>query len=48
MADVPDGFDCDDGNREKCQKHGVAIAEIEAFFAGAPRRCLSHSRFGIA
>ncbi len=24
-----DGFDWDDGNLEKCQKHGVSIAEIE-------------------
>jgi uncharacterized DUF497 family protein len=24
------GFDWDDGNREKCQKHGVSPAEIEA------------------
>ena len=24
-----DGFDWDDGNREKCQRHGVSIAEIE-------------------
>ena len=28
------GFDWDDGNRAKCLKHGVAIAEIEALFAG--------------
>ena len=25
-----DGFDWDDGNREKCRKHGVPIAGIEA------------------
>jgi hypothetical protein len=29
-----DGFDWDRGNREKCQKHGVSAAEIEALFAG--------------
>ena len=29
-----DGFDWDDGNREKCQKHGVSIAEVEALFEG--------------
>jgi uncharacterized protein len=29
-----DGFDWDAGNREKCQKHGVSIAEIEDFFQG--------------
>ncbi len=26
----PAGFDWDEGNREKCRKHGVSIAEIEA------------------
>jgi uncharacterized DUF497 family protein len=31
------GFDWDDGNREKCRKHGLSIAEIEALFADAPR-----------
>jgi uncharacterized protein len=30
-------FDWDDGNREKCQKHGVSVAEIEAFLGGTPR-----------
>ncbi len=28
------GFDWDDGNIDKCQKHGVSIAEIEAAFEG--------------
>jgi hypothetical protein len=28
------GFDWDGGNREKCRKHGVSVAEIEALFAG--------------
>jgi uncharacterized DUF497 family protein len=27
-----DGFDWDDGNRDKCQKHGVSIREIERLF----------------
>ena len=31
------GFDWDDGNRAKCQKHGVSIAEIETLLAGSPR-----------
>ena len=31
------GFDWDGGNRAKCQKHGVSIAEIEALFINAPR-----------
>jgi uncharacterized DUF497 family protein len=26
------GFDWDDGNREKCAKHGVSITEIESVF----------------
>ena len=26
------GFEWDDGNREKCQKHGVSIEEIEELF----------------
>jgi uncharacterized DUF497 family protein len=29
-----DGFDWDDGNRSKCQKHGVSVAEIESLFQG--------------
>ena len=31
------GFDWDDGNRSKCEKHGVSIAEIEALFLQGPR-----------
>lgn len=30
------GFDWDDGNLAKCQKHGVTIADIESVFIGAP------------
>jgi|SRR5215813_2617306 len=26
------GFDWDKGNRDKCQQHGVSMAEIEALF----------------
>jgi uncharacterized DUF497 family protein len=26
------GFDWDDGNRDKCQQHGVTIPEIESVF----------------
>ncbi|MGA2370133.1 MAG: BrnT family toxin [Candidatus Korobacteraceae bacterium] len=29
-----EGFDWDDGNRAKCQKHGVSVAEIESLFRG--------------
>lgn len=32
-----DGFDWDAGNRDKCGKHGVSPAEIEALFRGAVR-----------
>jgi uncharacterized DUF497 family protein len=31
------GFDWDDGNWSKCQKHGVSIAEIESLFLNGPR-----------
>jgi uncharacterized DUF497 family protein len=37
MGLAADGFDWDAGNREKCQKHGVSIAEIEAFLLADPR-----------
>jgi len=30
------GFDWDEGNREKCAKHGVSIEEIESVFAAEP------------
>jgi uncharacterized protein len=30
------GFDWDDGNVEKCQKHGVSVEDIESIFANAP------------
>ena len=31
------GFDWDEGNHTKCQKHGVSIEEIEAVLTGSPR-----------
>ncbi len=31
------GFDWDEGNRAKCQKHGVSIVEIEYVFERSPR-----------
>ena len=34
MSELLAGFDWDAGNRAKCTKHGVSIAEIEALFAG--------------
>jgi uncharacterized DUF497 family protein len=32
MAIQVEGFNWDEGNTAKCQKHGLSIAEIEAFF----------------
>jgi uncharacterized protein len=32
MIETISGFDWDDGNLEKCQKHGVSVAEIEGLF----------------
>ena len=31
------GFDWDEGNAEKCQRHGLSRAEVEALFRSAPR-----------
>jgi len=31
------GFDWDEGNRRKCQKHGLSIEQIEALFEHDPR-----------
>jgi uncharacterized DUF497 family protein len=31
------GLDWDEGNLEKCRKHGVSIGEIEALLSGDPR-----------
>lgn len=28
-----EGFDWDHGNREKCQKHGMTLADVESVFA---------------
>ena len=33
MSIAFDGFDWDAGNRTKCQKHGVSIADIEGVFS---------------
>jgi len=32
MEDVHAGFDWDEGNRSKCQKHGVSVLDIESLF----------------
>ena len=31
------GFDWDEGNRAKCQNHGLSIAQIEALLTHSPR-----------
>jgi hypothetical protein len=36
------GFDWDEGNRAKCQKHGLSIAQIEALFTHSPRIAPDH------
>ncbi len=42
---VTASFDWDDGNRAKCQRHGVSITEIEGVLTEAPRVApdLAHS-----
>jgi uncharacterized protein len=41
-------FDWDEGNRSKCQKHGVSVKEIESLFLGPvmvqPARSSAESR----
>jgi uncharacterized DUF497 family protein len=37
MRNVVVGFDWDGGNREKCQRHGVSVADIEFVLMSAPR-----------
>ena len=34
---VVEGFDWDEGNRAKCQSHGVSIEEIETVLCDQPR-----------
>lgn len=36
MDEEVSGFDWDHGNREKCQKHGVTVEEIEGVFLSGP------------
>ena len=36
------GFDWDEGNRTKCQKHGLSLRQIEALFAHSPRIAPDH------
>lgn len=34
MTVLASGFDWDEGNRGKCEKHGVSVAEVESLFSG--------------
>ncbi len=36
------GFDWDEGNRAKCQKHGLSIAQIEVLLTHGPRIAPDH------
>ena len=40
------GFDWDEGNKGKCEKHGVSLLEIEAFLRGSPRVAPDFSHAG--
>ena len=42
MKRWPVSFDWDEGNREKCQKHGVSLSEIETLLRGTPRVAPNH------
>ncbi|MBF2067832.1 MAG: BrnT family toxin [Calothrix sp. C42_A2020_038] len=35
MIQEVSGYDWDEGNHQKCQKHGVSIEEIESLFSGS-------------
>lgn len=45
------GFDWDEGNQDKCRKHGLSVAEIESLFHGPiavfpdPAHSRSETRF---
>ena len=38
------GIEWDDGNQQKCQKHGLTIAEIEAFFEKEQYRVIADAK----
>lgn len=38
MTETVAGFNWDDGNREKCRKHGVTVEEVESAFRGGSLR----------
>jgi uncharacterized DUF497 family protein len=37
MNIIADDFDWDDGNRTKCEKHGLSAEDIEAVLKSNPR-----------
>ena len=46
MIEAVEGFNWDDGNHEKCLKHGVTVEEVESAFRGGTLRVfpdLAHS-----
>jgi uncharacterized DUF497 family protein len=52
MSVVAAGFDWDDGNREKCRKHGMTLAEIEhvlvhgeTLIVPTPKKAIVEPRF---
>ena len=42
---VINGFDWDEGNRLKCQKHGLTRADVEGIFLGEPVVSLNVKHF---
>ena len=40
---IVDGFDWDEGNTEKCRKHGVSLTEIEEVFCNNPAVLLNQN-----
>ena len=38
MTEAVAGFNWDDGNREKCRKHGVTLEDLESAFRGGAMR----------
>jgi uncharacterized DUF497 family protein len=46
MLEQVAGFDWDEGNRDKCRKHGVTLEQIEQLFRSTPHvfPALKHSK----
>ena len=41
------GYDWDDGNRSKCQNHGLSLEEIESVFRHEPNIMMNTKHFTI-